>query len=61
MTVKKELYKRSNFHARSSKCPLCGKLFKSDECPHSIVEAHQRLDENYIRAIFNLNPTKEKK
>ena len=30
-------------------CPICKKEFKSDNCPHSIVEAEQRFNDNQLK------------
>lgn len=42
--------KMKSFSARGSACPICKAPFRHG-CSHSILEAKDRLFENYIRAI----------
>ena len=39
-----------NFSARGSDCPICRKVFRTG-CKHTVVEAKQRLFENYIKSF----------
>lgn len=40
-----------DFNARGDKCPICGKGFRSDACPHSVEEAEDHLEEQLVRSI----------
>lgn len=43
---------RAQFSARGSLCPICKKEFRDqDACPHSIAQAEERLDQDYIHAV----------
>lgn len=42
---------RDDFCSRTSKCPICKTFFKSDSCPHSVVQAKDKLFQNYIKEI----------
>lgn len=44
-------YLMDRFDVKSSKCPICRKKFRSDDCPHSIPQARERLFEDYVREI----------
>lgn len=48
--VKKAKHRMDTFSARGSQCPLCGKSFRKG-CNHSVMEAKDKLFENYIKAI----------
>jgi hypothetical protein len=39
---------------RYSTCPICGRSFRFDQCPHNISEAEDRLFENYVGALVRL-------
>lgn len=53
--VKVARQKRAEFYARGSKCPICKRWFRDeDSCPHSIVQAHAKLDQNIIQAEVGL-------
>jgi len=48
--IKQAKEKLDNFSARGSKCPICKKPFRHG-CDHSVIQAKERLFENYIKAI----------
>ena len=48
--VKNAKDKMESFSARGSKCPICKKEFRKG-CNHSVKEAKDKLQENYITAI----------
>ena len=48
--VKKARFAMNNFSARGSKCPICHKWFRHG-CNHSVIDAKNKLFENYIKAI----------
>ena len=41
-------------------CPICKKLFKSENCPHSVSEALARIEENKIKEIVFKTISKKK-
>lgn len=45
----------------TAKCPICRKPFRSDLCPHSILEAEIRWQENRIREIVREEIRKREK
>jgi hypothetical protein len=40
--------RRRDFSARGSDCPICKREFRG--CPHSVVEALERLDRDVVEA-----------
>lgn len=43
-SLRRAIERRSRWSARGDRCPICRRDFRSDECPHSVVEAHAALD-----------------
>ena len=44
--------KRKQFNARGSNCPICKKPFRNG-CNHSVVQAKERIEQDYIKAVSN--------
>lgn len=39
--------------AGGDKCPICGKLFREDACPHSVNDVIQHQDDLRIMALVD--------
>ncbi len=57
--VKLAKERMDGFNARGSNCPICGKKFR-DGYNHSVNEAKDKLNENYVKAIFENIMSKRK-
>lgn len=52
--------KRRTFNARGDRCPICKKDFRYG-CNHSVLEAEERLERDYMAAVVRYELTKERK
>lgn len=49
-----------NFDPRGSNCPICKKEFRSDNCPHTVEQAENKLNNNIMREIVMETIAKQK-
>lgn len=52
---------KAAFSARGSKCPICKQPFRrSEDCPHSIGQAMERIEQDYIHAVVRYEVAQQK-
>lgn len=51
MKASTALKRKREWSARSDKCPICKANFRNG-CNHSVVSAHDKLEEDYIKAVM---------
>lgn len=59
LTLKKARSKAKEWYETRSSCPICKEIFK--HCNHTAEQAHEKLNEDIIRAIVRDEINKNKK
>jgi hypothetical protein len=42
------------FSPRGDDCPICGREFRSDDCPHSVVQVESALQQREVARLVRL-------